>query len=270
MEALNEVATKLVKDPSIRHFMVAVTLRHRMGVKAKALLDVLKKIISGLQQGHTWRKYVKGFIRIYESTFGKNGHHPHAHLILTLDADAEWDPEPFFEWIERYCNRRARKQNRTAEWMPGWWEEISPDQLGVKIGYLGKADKMGTALREVASASSKHQPMWCMPPKAYAELYRETKGMHWFRVGGCWSTPKTGKSDEELDQEREVMGEEIAHIPSRVFERMTRAEQRDALSVICDRDLTRDQVISFVIALGGGIGAPPDPWGGAEEEEPPP
>jgi len=104
--------------------------------------------------------------------------------------------------------------------------------------------------------------MWCIPPKAYAELYRDTKGMRWFGVGGCWKTASTDKSDEQLEEERTVEGQEIAFMPSGVFNTWTARQRRDFLCVVCDSDLTRDQVLAHILACGGGIGSPPDPWVG--------
>lgn len=264
LEALSAVAVTLAKDEGLRHFMLVLTLRHHLGAPWKPLVKALRAMQTALRQGHPWRSRVAGYIRLLESTFGRHGHHPHEHIILSVRAEADWDPGEFFAWVQALCDQQARKASRTCDWAEGWWSEIPRERLAVATTYLSASDKLGvsSALQEAVSAASKHQPLWTIPPRAYAEVRRAAKGLRWFAVGGCWRTTETAKSDEELDEEREEQGAVIAHIPTDVWSAWTPQERRDRLAVIYDATLTRDQVLTVLVSWGGVVGPPPEPdWG---------
>jgi hypothetical protein len=146
-----------------------------------------------------------------------------------------------------------------------WWSEIPRDQLGKVLNYLGSDDKQGrppAALREALGAAHKHQPIWAIEPKAFAEVWVESKGVHWFGVGGCFKTEETAKSDEEISEEREVVAPAIGYVPKDVFAKWTPEEKRDRQTVLVDRTLTKPQKLIFLVAVGGVLGPPPVPdWG---------
>lgn len=270
LEGLEPLALKLASDSGLRHFLLTLTVRHYLGADWKELVVALRKMQTAIRQGHQWRDMVEGYIRLLESTFGKNGHHPHEHLLVSIRADQAWDPTPFFTWIENLCTKQAAKADRSCVWAtddkgkPLWWSEVQPERLVAAVRYYAEGDKMGTstpsALREVSSAATKHQPIWTIPGRAYAEVYRGSKNMRWFAVAGVWASEDTAKTDEELNEEREVEGETIAHIPVDVWNGWTPAERRDRMAIIYDRTVTREQVLIFLLACGALAGPPPDPW----------
>lgn len=276
LETLTPLGARLAADPGLRHFAIVLTLRHRAGADWKQLVAVLRRMQAALRRAHPWRSAVAGYIRLMESTYTRNGHHPHEHLILTLRADAAWDAAGFFAWLKDLCERQARKAGRTCEWTGDWWSEIAPERLGRALHYFGTAEKMGTTganpLMEL-STSTKHQPLWCIPATPYAEVYRASHYMRWFAVGGCWRTGKTDQTDEELDAEREQMGTVIAHVPGAVWRAWTPHERRDRRAVVHDRSLTDAQIVELVIAWGGLAGPPSLPDWGAQilrPDNPPP
>ena len=268
LEALESVAAKIAADPGLRHFMAVLTLRHHLGGSWKVLVKALRKMQTGLRQGHQWRDLVEGYIRLLESTFGRNGHNPHEHLIISVRADEGWNPEEFFAWIQALCDRQARKAGRTTEWKDGWWSEIPRDRLLQATRYLAESDKMGTtALREAASAATKHQPIWTIPAKPYAEIYTESRGTKWFGTGGCWSSEEVDKTDEELNEERQDAGQVVAHILGDTWKTWTPKERRDRLAVITDKGIPWADLVPCILTWGVVLGPPPDPWPG--EEGPP-
>lgn len=260
LEALTAVAPRLSEDGELRFFMVVISARHRNGVRWKRVVDILRKMIAALRQNHEWRGLVEGFIRLLETTFGKNGHHPHEHLLLAIRATPGWTPEPFFEWIKRTCERVAKKAGGSCSFRGHWWSEVDRNDLIKAVKYFGTEDKMGTkagdALLEFNSAT-KHEPAWCIPVKAYAEVYLSSTGLRWFSVAGCWKTKQTAKTDEELDGERESTGTGIAHILARLYRSWTRSERLDRRAVIYDSALTDEQVVDYVSACGGAPGPAP-------------
>lgn len=266
--ALVPLAERLAADPDLRFFMVVLSARHYLGAQWKPLVGALRKMMAAIRQGHIWREVGEGYIRLLETTYGRNGHHPHQHVLLTLRVPSGWNPEPFFAWVQKLCERQAKKAGRTCAFQGDWWSEVDRDNLVKAIQYFASQDKMGTAagpaLLEL-NTTTKHQPTWCIPGKAYAEVYRDSYRLRWFAVGGCWKTKETAKSDEELEQERASVGKEkIAHIRSELYRSWKARERRDRRAVIYDRALTDGQVTDYVVACGGGAGPAPLPdWGDA-------
>jgi len=260
LEAIAPLAARIAGDGDLRHFMVVLSLRHHLGADWKILVQALRKMQAALRQGHRWKDAVVGFIRLLESTHGRNGHHPHEHLLVSLRVSEGFDVEGFFGWVREVCERHAKKAGRSCDFQDGWWSEIPRERLIGAVGYLGSADKMGTILEEF-STTTKHQPLWCIPPKAFAQVWRGSKGMRWFGVGGCWKSQATEKTDEELDEERETVGQVLAHVPIAVWKAWTPRERRDRRAVVSDRSLTDAQILEFLVACGAVAGPPPDPWG---------
>jgi len=263
LESLEGVGAKLAQDEGLRHFVLVLSLRHHRGARWKVLVAALRKMQATLRRSHRWRRVVVGFVRLLESTFGAHGHHPHEHLLVTIRVADGFDPEKFFRWVRETCEATARKASRTCNFQDGWWSEVSRDQLGKALGYFGSSDKMGTSsILSEFSTSTKHQPLWCIPPKAYAQVWRDSHRLRWFGVGGCWHASDTAKSDEELEQERQETGLTIAHVLREIWKAWTPQERRDRRAVVHDRTLTDDQVVHYVVACGGIAGPPPLPdWG---------
>lgn|GEM_PF-7118931 len=264
LEALAPVAARLAADPELRFFMVVLSVRHRLKSPWKPLVDALRAMMAAMRQGHIWREFGEGYVRLLETTFGRNGHHPHQHVLLTLRVPPGWDPTPFFAWVQQLCEWQAKKAGRSCAFKDGWWSEVDRSHLGKAVQYLGTQDKMGTGTGSAFmefNSTTKHMPTWCIPGMPYAEVYRASHRMRWFGVGGCWNTKETAKSDEELEQERVSEGKaKIAHILSALYKSWKPRERRDRRAVIYDPSLTDGQVVDFVVACGGAAGASPDPW----------
>lgn len=72
--------------------MITLTTRHNRNERAN---DVLAGVIRAEQKLKTvkaWRRFsdrIAGYARAFEWTHGKNGHHPHFHTIVLVQADSE-------------------------------------------------------------------------------------------------------------------------------------------------------------------------------------
>lgn len=268
LEALEPVAARLAADEGLRHFMVVLTLRHRLGSPWRPLVDLLRKMQTRLRTHRRWKDRVAGFVRLLESTHGRNGHHPHEHLILSVREGQEWDPSEFFKWIEEICSQMAEQAERTTEWREGWWSEIPRERLLQAATYLANdSEKQGTlsVLHETTASATKHQPIWTIPAEAFAEVWKNSKKMRWFGVGGCWKTTETDATDEALNEEREEVGQVVAHIPGDVWRSWTPQERRDRCSVITDRGVPWRDLQEVLEAWGCVLGPPPDPWAGVDQ-----
>ena len=263
-EGLGPVVDRLSKYQGLRFYYCVMTLRHHLGARWRDLYDALRFCQRGAIHSRKWKETVLGFIRALETTHGQNGHHPHENMILALPAEV--DPEPFFAWLEAKFQASARRKGRTADWAPGWWSEVKREELGQVVGYLGADDKMGgasSAIRETLGAPTKHQPVWAMPSHAFAEVWRDSKGVRWFGVGGCFKTEETDKTDEELNEEREDLGAVVAHVPKDTWKTWTPQERRDRQAILTDPALPWAEVVPALLAWGGVLGPQGDPWEGA-------
>lgn len=268
LEALEPVAARLAADEGLRHFMVVLTLRHRLGAAWRPLVAVLRAMQRRVTAHRRWKGQVEGFVRLLESTFGRNGHHPHEHLLVSIRADEGWDPAEFFAWVQETCEGVARKADRTTEWREGWWSEVPRERLVQATTYLAAdAEKQGTlpALYEATSTATKHQPIWAIPAPAFAEVWTASKGMRWFGVGGCWKTTETDATDEALNEEREEVGQVVAHIPGEVWRSWKPQERRDRCAVITDRGVPWRELQEVLQAWGCVLGPPPDPWAAVDQ-----
>lgn len=271
LEALEEVGAKLAGDEELRHFMLVITIRHKRGGNWKALVKALRKMQAAVRRGHPWRKAVVGFVRLLESTYRhQNGHHPHEHILVSMRASEGFDAAAFFAWVHETCKRNARKARRSCEFTGDWWSEIPRERLAKALHYLGAAEKMGTSevpddsfnpLNEF-STTTKHQPLWAIPPRAYAEVWRDSYRMKWFDTGGAWHTKATAKTDAEIDQEREETGDVIAHIPRSVWLSWPPKLRREIRALVSDRAISDAGVVARITERGGMAGPPPLPdWG---------
>jgi hypothetical protein len=101
-----------------------------------------------------------------------------------------------------------------------------------------------------------------MPSKAFAEVWRESKGLRWFGVSGCFKTAETDKTDEEINKERQEDRPTIGYVPRDVFRSWAGEEKRDRQCVLVDRTLSVGQRLEYLCAVGGILGPPPIPdWG---------
>lgn len=270
-EKLAPIVAGLVAKGGLRFVYLVLTLRHHHGAKWRELYDTLRACQRDIGKHRRWKEAVAGSIRTLETTHGQHGHHPHDNLILAIPEGE--DLEGFMAWIEERFQALAKKRGRSADWRPGWWSEVEPEALGQVVGYLAADDKLNAppaVLREALGAPTKHQPVWCMPGKAFAEVWRDSKGVRWFGVGGCFKDAETDKTDEELGEERETTGEVLAHIPKEVWKSWKPQERRDRLAILSDASLAWEQVAPVLVAWGGVLGAPGDPWEGAGERGEPP
>lgn len=267
MEVLEERMKKLREQEGLRWFLFTPTIRHRRGAEWRPLVETLRSASRRMVQRKPWRDAVIGWVRVLETTYGWNGHHPHEHFLIVILPPDGWDPDEFFQWIQETFDRLVREEGRTTDWQPGWWSEVEQGREVQALRYLGEAEKMGTAsgdpLREVMGATTKHQPVWALPSEAFAEIWADSKNLRWFGVGGVLKDQETEKTDEEIGEERETTGSVIACVESSVFASWSPRERRDRLAVLYDPSLPLAGFLRAWRAWGGRVGKPPDKWGTA-------
>ncbi len=229
-----------------RSFHVVLTLRHRRGVRWKELASAVKGVFRKMRQCRTWGDAVAGFVRSDETTFGRNGHHFHSHLLVTLKPGT--DVDALKTWVEDYWQTRAREHGRTADWHDGWWSEVAPADLTkvVRYGTKHAAENSTQTLSHVLAgevlggASKRGSAPWDLPAPAFAEVWHDSKGHRWFGVGGCWKSAavEAVESEEGAAEARETHGEVIGSVPREDWRRLPRELRQWVRGLAANRRLT--------------------------------
>jgi hypothetical protein len=217
-----------------------------MGVRWKELADTEKRLFRTMRQCRTWGSQVEGFVRSDETTFGKHGHHFHIHVLVTLKPGI--DVDAFRNWVEDYWKTRSREHGRTAEWHEGWWSEIAPEDLTkvVRYGTKQASENATQTLSHVLAgevlggASKRGSAPWDLPPRAFAEVWHDSKGHRWFGAGGCWKSAQVEsvESEEGAAEARETHGAVIGSVPREDWRRLPRELRRWVRGLAANRALT--------------------------------
>lgn len=253
-EQLQERAAAVVaEEPGVQHALVTLTARHHLGVRWRDLRDAIAAVMRRVQRVRPWRDAVLGFYRASETTWGKHGHHPHEHWLISFRSGV--DLEEWAKWFEGYFAEGIEREGRTAAWTEGWFRRVADHELGAVVSYTTDYG----VLWEVTGLATKAPP-WRMPARAYAEVWRDSRGLRWVGSGGCWKISR--ETDEQLAEERERQeGEVIAHVREEVWRALPRSIRVQLLDLIYDQSLDREAFIRFWFCaserLGGVLGVGP-------------
>jgi hypothetical protein len=124
-ERLSARAPAVIKM-GLTHVLVTLTVRHHKGAKWKTLVDAKKAVWRRLGKQRFWREAVAGYYWKMESPYGKHGHHPHRHVLLSFRPGI--DLGKVRERFQEYWERELRAEGRSCEWHPGWWQVLSYEQ----------------------------------------------------------------------------------------------------------------------------------------------
>ena len=257
----------LQNTAGLRHFLVTLTLRHGPETNWASQVRTLARVMTALQAGRPWKKVVVGYARVLETSFGPNGHHPHHHVLLTVRPAAGWNPETFFEWIRNTSERTAAKVEMDCSFTSGWWSQVEYSNLPRVATYLGQGEKWGGRRPAARGDALDHTPPWCMPSEAFAEVWRESRGIRWFAAGGCWKGDKGalseagGQAHEEeasgtSNRARHEPQKILLHIPVPVFRQWPRRLRLDRLVTIYDPAVPSAELCRRFLEWGAILGPP--------------
>lgn len=205
IEKLEPVLAKIIKEDQYNLFFVTFTLRHRKGAKFKNLKNALYKISAGMIRTRWFDKGVAGYVKNLEVTDGINGIHPHLHSIIALPKDI--DAVEFARKVETYWQKRAKKEGRSCDWskMDGqWFKPVKMKNLEEVIRYFTAYKKPPqlkdyNILDEVVSSKQKDKNLWNMSPRAYCEVYKDSKGIRWYSSSGIFKVANKVEENSVID-----------------------------------------------------------------------
>lgn len=137
---------------------VTLTLRHTLGQYLSTLLPALSKAWTTCRTSEAtrglWSSLTDGYVRKLEVTFGRNGWHPHLHLLVflkpgvTADDASQLFEGVFARWAGRLVRLGLGEPTRERGLA---WELLDLDAAHERVGnYVAK-----DAGRELASAGTK-------------------------------------------------------------------------------------------------------------------
>lgn len=247
--------------------MLTLTVRHKAGMPLATLRRGLCRAWRRLQQTRTWREFreacgLDGYVRAIEVTWGRNGWHPHVHVLMMAMC-----PDKLHAWRDRLsaCWRTTVLCEMSAACVPS-------DAIGLAITTCD-ADYITKMALEVTSVSKigrkGHLNQWQIAEriaegKLPGELWLEySKGMR-----GChqlqWSRglrDRVGLREKEPEAETPT----ICEVPKETWREM--ADEPGGLTIFWDHcrntslrgDEAREWILTW-FANTSGNGHPRWDW----------
>lgn len=127
----------------LRMFPVMMTLTTRH-TKKEAAVDVLRGIVRAEQKLKTskpWKRLKEklvGYARVLEWTYGKNGHHPHFHTILLVQAESEEGAVAAVEELHAAYMYQLAAAGRDGTSNAAWKRSFQVQGASAAEGYITK------------------------------------------------------------------------------------------------------------------------------------
>lgn len=217
--------------------MLTLTIRHGMGDNLRELRTKLADAWRGMTRGAPWRRFkaelgVSGTIRALEVTHGRNGWHPHLHIVLLtgaqpdetevieVDGVSRWIP-PSVGWVidrwktmvERYVGKEHVPDDEHGVTLTPLHDARYVSKLGLEVSDPGlKIGKQGsrTPLQIAAEWSRFRHRRDAWLWRTYCEAMRGARQLTWSaglkRKHGIRDRPDWEVAeDEELPRVDEVV-----------------------------------------------------------------
>lgn len=89
----------------LRPALFTMTFQHSQGDNLPVILKQMGSAWNHLRGGRKWQKFFKetggeGTIKGQEVTLGKNGWHPHLHVVYFMSKKSAWTDEQVLSWIQ--------------------------------------------------------------------------------------------------------------------------------------------------------------------------
>lgn len=148
---------ELAQRPGGHVLLVTFTLRHNAKQGINQIVEQLKDVYKKLQGGAGWigfkqRYAVAGTIRAFEITHGRNGWHPHLHVLFFVAPGI--DLGSFTNDIRGRWLAIAQRIGADATWLHGVDVRSANTEIAAYVAKFGREPKW-TVAHEVAKAASK-------------------------------------------------------------------------------------------------------------------
>ncbi len=249
--------------------LATFTVQHRGSDALSTLLDGFLGSLRKLRLGKPWQRIesrfaVSGVIRAVEVTYGRNGWHPHAHVLFFLGPDA--DVSAFGDALRSRWLGILARGGLSASWFVGVDVVVADGAAG---DYVAKFGAQWTAAHEMTKASVKCGRSKGRTPaellanyavggdaeagrlwREYALLFKGKKHLVWSRGLRARLLPDVeDKTDEELANQHDELAVLLATLTLSQWARVVANDARaELLTVAASGD--REQLVSFLVRLG--------------------
>lgn len=121
--------------------MLTLTTRHSRREKAH---DVLHGVVTAEQRVKRLKVWGRikarslGYVRAFEWTFGENGHHPHFHTILLIEAETEEEAIALVEEMQPAYMRQLARAGRDGTSAGAWKHSFQVQGAAEAASYIAK------------------------------------------------------------------------------------------------------------------------------------
>lgn len=271
LELSAAVSSWLISDELLprRTILVTLTLQHKLGNNLSVVLDWLKTARKGLVSGRWSREFATayglvGSVRALEITYGRNGWHPHMHILMFFDRDLPI--LPFTDDISSRWSYLVSRAGGYANLENGCDVRYSDADIADYVAKFGREPKWTAAhelTKQVVKISKKggstplellRSAMWGDTDAArhwleYAVNFKGQRQLFWSqglrrRLGLLGE-----KTDEELALEQDTIAIILAELTYEQWRVILLNDARaDLLNVASSGDT--DMVWGFLAALG--------------------
>lgn len=230
-------------------YMLTLTIPHYMGDNLESLLlgfrGALKRFFNGTRKSKAiWADMGKiGHIKALEVTHGRNGWHPHYHLLIFTREHLpdDYDTTPILELWQNSC-RLAKlpipNEKYGLNWKKGdysgyvskWGIDNEIAKGHVKTGKNGNAtawDLLKLSMLDDEQAAKLFQE--------FAISFKGSQQLHWSR-GLKAMFRIDNKTDEELAEETEKTSVDFDTVENQLFDLLRRYECRAYFLELCEKD----------------------------------
>lgn len=159
VQIIDALAAGREAEPSRSWRMLTLTVRHSDAMGLAELLRGLRKAWRRTRQSGSvqrlWKLHVAASVRAVEITRGKNGWHPHLHVLILVDGWPTWEPSMLVETWQTMVARELGSDCTPDDEHGLRWSNDVDDRYLAKLGLemTGAAkENSAWALAEAASA----------------------------------------------------------------------------------------------------------------------
>ncbi len=168
-----------------RYIMVSLTIPHVLPLKEA--LKLLCKSAGNLMRSPRLRGIVGGYIRTVEITQGRNGWHPHVHILARVE-DSYFRSALYVhdsEWSDLWMAALEKADKKAAIAIGMYLETL---RLGAPIIDVRAVHDSGGAAAEVAKYVSKSADLLALHLDQLAEWLEAVRGARLWVAAGCLKT----------------------------------------------------------------------------------
>jgi hypothetical protein len=190
------------------HFIV--TLRHTRGDDQRQNVERFLTALDALTASRFWRRYVPGYLLKVEieGELTRSGLHPHAHVVLVLNDNADVNAYTFATMAQAAFLKELVKIGGSAAWgdplTNGWFKPVT-DARNLPAYLAKKGFPRWDIADELCSSQAKNGGFWTRKPEDLALCNAYTAGVRLLRSGGIFRTALAHARKQQEAHESQVL-----------------------------------------------------------------